>query len=206
MQSNKSTIKWNQFRILLVDDEPDITWCFNIVLEDNGFMVDAFNDPLLALSSFKKGLYSLALIDIKMPKMNGFELSGEIRKLDEKVRISFISAFDIYKDTQSGINTYFNKAQSVKQVRAFFLNECRKLHSLVRECNVSEQNKKNTIRRMSILHAFTLTALDHLQQTEDKLVPPVDWKNVARKDMVTDMALNSNRFRTIGYMKWLSKQ
>jgi hypothetical protein len=59
---------------------------------------------------------------------------------------------------------------------------------------------------MSILHAFTLTALDHLQQTEDKLVPPVDWKNVERKDMVTDMALNSNRFRTVGYMKWLSKQ
>ena len=115
-------------------------------------------------------------------------------------------AFDIYKDTQGGIYTYFNKAPSVKQVRAFFLNECRKLHSLVRECNVSEQNKKNTIRRMCILHAFTLTALDHLQQTEDKLVPPVDWKNVARKDMVTDMALNSNRFRTIGYMKWLSKQ
>lgn len=115
-------------------------------------------------------------------------------------------AFDIYKDTQSGIYTYFNKAPSIKQVRAFFLDECRKLHSLVRECDVSEQNKRNTIRRMCILHAFTLTALDHLQQTEDKLVLPVDWKNLERKDMVTDMALNSNRFRTISYMKWLSKQ
>ncbi len=95
MQSNKSTIKWSQFRILLVDDEPDITWCFNIVLEDNGFVVDSFNDPLLALSSFKKGLYSLALIDIKMPKMNGFELYREIRKIDDNVKISFMSAFDI---------------------------------------------------------------------------------------------------------------
>jgi len=95
LQSNKSTIKWSQFRILLVDDEPDITWCFNIVLEDNGFVVDSFNDPLLALSSFKKGLYSLALIDIKMPKMNGFELYREIRKIDDNVKISFMSAFDI---------------------------------------------------------------------------------------------------------------
>lgn len=115
-------------------------------------------------------------------------------------------AFDIYKDTRSGIYTYFNKASSVEQVRTFFLDECRKLHDLARACNASERNKKSTIRRMSILHSFTLTALDHLQQTEDKLGGPVDWKEVSRKDMVTDMALNSNRFKTIKYMKWLSGQ
>ncbi len=115
-------------------------------------------------------------------------------------------AFDVYKDTQSGIYTYFNKASSVKKVREFFLAECKKLHFLVRQCNASERNKRNTIRRMSVLHAFTLTALDHLQQTEDKLGAPVDWKKVSRQDMVTDMALNSNRFKTVRYMKWLSQQ
>lgn len=115
-------------------------------------------------------------------------------------------AFDIYKDTQSGIYTYFNKASSIQQVREFFLDECRKLHFLIRQCSATEQNKKNTIRRMSILHAFTLTALDHLQQTENKFGTPVDWKKVSRKDMVTDMALNSNRFKTIKYMKWLAEQ
>jgi DNA-binding LytR/AlgR family response regulator len=50
---------------------------------------------LLALSSFKIGLYTMAILDIKMPKMNGFELWGELRKLDNKIKISFISAFDI---------------------------------------------------------------------------------------------------------------
>ncbi len=115
-------------------------------------------------------------------------------------------SFDMYKDTQAGIYTYFNKASSIKQVREFFLDECRKLHSLVRQCSIPKRNKKNTIRRMSILHAFTLTALDHLQKTEDKTGTPVDWKKVARKDMVTDMALNSNRFKTVKYMKWLSEQ
>lgn len=115
-------------------------------------------------------------------------------------------AFDIYKDTQSGIYTYFNKASSVEQVRTFFIDECKKLHALVRACNTSEKNKKSTIRRMCILHAFTLTALDHLQKTEDKLGAPVDWKKVSRQDMVTDMALNSNRFKTIKYMKWLAEQ
>ncbi len=60
------------YRILLVDDEPDITMSLNRVLEDNGFEVDAFNNPVLALSSFKQGLYALTLIDFAMPKMNGF--------------------------------------------------------------------------------------------------------------------------------------
>jgi DNA-binding response OmpR family regulator len=81
-----------------VDDEYDITLTFSIVLEDNGFVVDAFNDPLLALSSLKQGLYVLALLDIKMPKMNGFDLYREIRKLDDKVKVCFMTAFDIKKE------------------------------------------------------------------------------------------------------------
>ncbi len=98
MPSNRNAIMSSPYRILLVDDEPDITFSFNMVLEDYGFVVDAFNDPLLALSSFKIGLYIMAIIDIKMPKMNGFELSGEIRKMDDKIKISFMTAFDIQEE------------------------------------------------------------------------------------------------------------
>jgi CheY-like chemotaxis protein len=82
-------------RILLVDDEVDITMVYTMGLQDNGFKVDAFNDPLQALSDFKSGIYSLVLIDYKMPKMNGFELYQEIRKVDTKVKVCFITAFDV---------------------------------------------------------------------------------------------------------------
>jgi two-component system, OmpR family, response regulator ChvI len=95
LQNKRNTAKWQSSRIILVDDEPDITFSFNIGLEDYGFIVDTFNDPLLALSSFKIGLYTMAILDIKMPKMNGFELGGRIRKLDDQIKISFMSAFDI---------------------------------------------------------------------------------------------------------------
>lgn len=116
-------------------------------------------------------------------------------------------SFDIYFDTQNGIHTYFNTAQSVRQVRDFFLQECRLLHKMVRECSVSPKHALHTIRRMSVLHAFTLTALDHLQKTEAQMGGKItNWKDVERKFMVTDMAKNTNRFKTIGYMKWLSKQ
>ncbi|HZA07844.1 MAG TPA: response regulator [Nitrososphaeraceae archaeon] len=85
-------------RILLVDDEPDITLPFRIGLEDSGFEVDAFNDSVMALSKFKDRSYVLALLDIKMPKMNGFELYNELRKINEKLKVCFITAFDVQKE------------------------------------------------------------------------------------------------------------
>lgn len=115
-------------------------------------------------------------------------------------------SFDMYFDTQNGIKTYFNTASSMQQVKDFFLDECRKLHSLVRQCSATKQDQENTIRRMSILHAFTLTAIDQLLETEARYGRPIDWKAVPRKDMVIDMAKNSNRWKTVKYMKWLSAQ
>jgi DNA-binding response OmpR family regulator len=81
-------------KIMLVDDEPDITFGLRIGLEDNGFKVDAFNDPRLALSNFKPGSYDILLLDIRMPKMDGFELCQEIKKIDNKVKVCFMTAFD----------------------------------------------------------------------------------------------------------------
>jgi two-component system catabolic regulation response regulator CreB/two-component system response regulator ChvI len=92
---NKNNNNTNN-RILLVDDESDITTVFSLGLEDNGFRVNAFNDPKQAISSFKSGLYDLALIDYKMPNMNGFELYREIRKIDHRVKVCFVTAFELY--------------------------------------------------------------------------------------------------------------
>ena len=82
-------------RILIVDDEPDITSSFEQVLRDNGFEVDIANDSLLALKNFKEGSYELLIIDIVMPEMDGFSLYEEIRKIDNNVKVCFITAFEI---------------------------------------------------------------------------------------------------------------
>ena len=83
-------------KLLLVDDEPDITTVFALGLEDHGFKVDAFNDPVLALSNFKPNFYYLSILDINMPKMNGFELYKELRRLDKKVKVCFLTGSEVY--------------------------------------------------------------------------------------------------------------
>ena len=83
-------------RILLVDNEPDIALAFKIGLEDNGFVVDAFNDPQIASLDFKDGLYDLLLLDIKMPKMTGIEFYQRMKEIDKKVKVCFITASEIY--------------------------------------------------------------------------------------------------------------
>ena len=85
-------------RILIVDDEPDIARVLKMGLEKNGFAVDAYNDPLDVISKFKTGSYDLLILDIKMPKMNGFELYNKLRQIDEKARICFITAYELYFD------------------------------------------------------------------------------------------------------------
>jgi CheY-like chemotaxis protein len=86
----------NTNRILLVDDEPDISLVYRMVLKGEGFKVDSFTDPLLALSNFKPNLYDLAILDIKMPGMNGFQLYREIKKIDSKVKVCFLTASEMY--------------------------------------------------------------------------------------------------------------
>ena len=82
-------------KILLVDDEADILATLKNGLEEHGFVVDAFDDPGVALSRFKPHAYDLLILDIRMPGMSGFQLLREIRKNDSTVKAVFLTAFDI---------------------------------------------------------------------------------------------------------------
>ena len=83
-------------RILLVDDESDLCFVLGEVLSEDGFVVDSYKDPLLALSNFKAHSYSLVILDIRMPGLNGFVLYRGIRRLDIKVKICFLTAGEMY--------------------------------------------------------------------------------------------------------------
>ncbi|MGB6529327.1 MAG: response regulator [Candidatus Nitrosopolaris sp.] len=79
-------------RILVGDDEYDISLTIKVVLEQNDFKVDSFNDASEALENFTTGKYDLVILDVVMPGMSGFSLFSEIRKLDDKIPICFLTA------------------------------------------------------------------------------------------------------------------
>ena len=78
-------------KILIVGD-PDLTLAYKVGLESNGFQVTVYNDPLVALSNFKSNFYDLLLLDIKMPKMNGFELYEKIAEKTDDHNKKYVSS------------------------------------------------------------------------------------------------------------------
>ena len=118
----------NNKRILVVDDEPDLTQVSSLALEYHGFKVDSFNDPQEALSKFKPGSYDLIILDIKMPKMDGFELYHEIKKKDDNAKVCFLTASELYYEE-------FRKEEYCALDRNLFIQKPIDNEDLVKEIN-----------------------------------------------------------------------
>lgn len=89
-------MKQQQYRILLVDDEVDILHVLKHGLEINGFQVEGYSSPQEVLVSFKPSKYDLAILDIRMPGLSGFQLYREMRKIDPTITACFLSAFEVH--------------------------------------------------------------------------------------------------------------
>ena len=80
----------------MVDNELDVNITIKTALEENGeFEVDTFNDAESALLGFKPGRYDLAILDIKMPGTNGFQLCRKLREIDKTLKICFLTAAEL---------------------------------------------------------------------------------------------------------------
>jgi DNA-binding response OmpR family regulator len=102
LQETKEKLSPFAKRILILDKDPDTTFTFkrafeeaNRIAGDNSkvsFQVNTYNDPLVALSEFKPNFYDLMLIDIEMPKMNGFDFCVKAMEIDVNPRVCFMSS------------------------------------------------------------------------------------------------------------------
>ena len=117
--------------ILLVDNEADITYALSNALENYGFNIDSFNDPTVALNSHKSNFYDLIILDIKMPKMDGFELYKKIKEKDPTVNICFLTASELFYEE-------FRKARFLLSDRIgeeYFIQKPIKTDDLVQKIN-----------------------------------------------------------------------
>lgn len=111
-----------KIRILVIDDEDDILQVIKKGLEQEGFDVTTYNDPETALLEYRPGEYDLVLADIRMPRLSGFELYREIKKVDKKSKVCFITAFEIYYDEfrrvfpKLHVNCFIRKPVTMKEL------------------------------------------------------------------------------------------
>jgi two-component system response regulator ChvI len=125
-------------KILIVDDEPDLTQVSTLALEYHGFKVDSFNDPQEALTKYKPGLYDLVILDIKMPKMGGFELYNEIKKKDNNANVCFLTAGELYYEE-------FRKKEVCVLDRNLFIRKPIENEELVKK--ITKMIKKSDLNR-----------------------------------------------------------
>lgn len=104
----------DHFRVLLVDDEADIVRVLKRGLEVKGFMVDAFDSPQEAIKSFKPNVYDLAILDIRMPGLNGFTLYRQMKKIDPSLTACFLSAVEMHPEEFKKV--FPSMADSVKTI------------------------------------------------------------------------------------------
>jgi DNA-binding response OmpR family regulator len=101
---------------------------YKLALEHHGFNVDTFNDPQEALSNYKPGYYDLIILDIKMPKMDGFLLYDEIKKKDHKAKVCFFTASELYYEQ-------FRKREYNAIDKNLFIRKPIETEQLLREVN-----------------------------------------------------------------------
>ena len=119
-------------KILLVDNEADITYALENALENYGYSIYSFNDSMLALNSYKSNFYDLVILDIKMPKMDGFELYNKIKEKDPEVKICFLTASELFYEE-------FRKTRYMlgeKLGEEYFIQKPIKTDELVQKMNV----------------------------------------------------------------------
>ena len=143
-----STIKGKN--ILLVDDDKDLVDLFKTFLEYDGFKVDAFTDPVDALYSFKKDIYDLVLLDLKIPNLNGLILSQKLKNIDPALLFCFITG---NKEFIEHIKRYNLDIDNIIIYKPIWLNELRiKVNSLL--SNQQRQQQKEDKYKLLMMMAL----------------------------------------------------
>jgi DNA-binding response OmpR family regulator len=104
-------------RILIVDEEKDVGGTFETILKNYGFEIDYFTDPAVALEKFKPNIYDLTILDIRMPKINGFELYDQLKSRDSNIKTLFITGLS----SVESYNTQNSKVYPLKGQRHFMV-------------------------------------------------------------------------------------
>lgn len=109
-----------RYPVLLVEDDSALSYIVKDNLEQHQYRVEVAEDGISALNMFRKNNYAIILLDVMLPKMDGFSLAKEIRKTDEQVPIIFLTARSMTEDKITGLtlggDDYVTKPFSMEEL------------------------------------------------------------------------------------------
>lgn len=119
--------------ILLAEDDENLSKLLSTFLSSKGFDVTLATDGQMAFEAFNNGQYSFCIFDVMMPKMDGYALAKEIRELDKKIPILFLTAKDLKQDKLMGFTVgaddYLTKPFSMEELVARITAISRRIES-----------------------------------------------------------------------------
>jgi DNA-binding response OmpR family regulator len=108
-----------KLQILLVEDDPSMGYLLQDSLEMAGYEVDLYADGQLALNAYLKNHYHMGVFDVMLPQKDGFSLATEIRRLNQKLPIVFLTARSMKEDRikgfKIGADDYITKPFSIEE-------------------------------------------------------------------------------------------
>lgn len=111
--------------------------------------------------------------------------------------------YDVFKDLRAGVQTYLQRFESLAACERFFVDEWRKLVTLIRESDASNKNKEHLINRFACVHGYALVAFHQFGDLEQKYGTPVKWHEATRKELVIDMEKWPTRWQLLKAIKKL---
>ena len=132
----------NKIKLILAEDEPALALIIKESLETRNFEVLHCKDGEEAITTFTKHKVDLLVLDVMMPKKDGFSVAKDVRKLDKKIPIIFLTAksqtLDVVEGFNSGGNDYLKKPFSMEELIV-------RIHALLGRINPEKTEEKATV-------------------------------------------------------------
>lgn len=173
-------------RILLAEDDPNLSMVLQDYLEMLGYKTLLTNNGEEGLQAFQKGGFDMCILDVMMPKMDGFTLAEQIRKTDPGIPIIFLTAKSLKEDRikgfQTGCDDYITKPFSTEELSL-------RIEAILRRCNATDPSKDKNPNEVYSLGTYRFDSANMVLENGDSN------RTLTRKEsaLLSILARNANQ-------------
>jgi len=175
----------DKVRILFVEDDPNLSMILQDYLEMIGYSVDRARDGEEGLRYFLSGTYDLLILDVMMPKKDGFSLAEDVRANNQTVPIVFLTAKSLKEDRIKGFNygcdDYITKPFSTEELSL-------RIKAILKRCAISAGSSPQKDIELFSIGKFEFDSENMVLQSDDEV------RNLTRKEagLLKLLCLNKN--------------